>query len=87
MRMLGNGLLWAGVVLGALGAVALLPPGGLHGLSWILGVGVIKLCLASAAGLMAGGAFLRRFALRAAERQRALATHAHTAVVRLDSPE
>jgi hypothetical protein len=71
-RMVGSTMLWIGAAVGAAGAIALLPLSGLHGLAWVAGVGLVKLSLASAAGLMAGGAVLRRVALRSAARQRAL---------------
>jgi hypothetical protein len=63
-RMIGTGLLWGGAGIGCVSAVALLPLAGVHGLPWLVGVGLIKLGIAGSLGVMAGGAALRRTAMR-----------------------
>ena len=69
MQRLGLLLLWLGALVGALVAFALgvnhFMPAGLHGASWWLALGVVKLTLLGSAGLMTAGAVLLRLAYRA----------------------
>jgi hypothetical protein len=72
MRPLGSLLLALGVLLGVAVGVGLLLGVQLPGLSWLVAVGVTKLTLIAAGGLMASGAVLHRLAKRAKERDRLL---------------
>ena len=66
--------MWLGAAVGALVALGLgaseLPLFhlGLHGLSWWIAIGVVKLTLLGSAGLMAVGATLRRLGRRQDDR-------------------
>jgi hypothetical protein len=70
MRPLGSLLLALGVLLGIGVGVGLLLGVQLPGVPWLVAVGFVKLALIASAGLMAGGAVLRRLAKRNDERQR-----------------
>jgi hypothetical protein len=72
MRHVGDLLMRLGAALGAAVGLGTLFGIGLHGLSWLVMVGLVKLTLAGALGLIAGGAVLRRLALRAEQRERQL---------------
>jgi hypothetical protein len=50
--------------------VAVVLPGHLAGVSWLLAIGMIRLTLTASLGLMAGGAVLQRIAHRTEERER-----------------
>ena len=74
MQRLGLILIWLGAAVGALVALGLganeLPLFhlGLHGLSWWIAIGAVKLALVGSAGLMAVGATLRRLGKRQDDR-------------------
>lgn len=68
MRRLGKVLAALGLALGALAGLAMTVPLHLHGWSWLLAVGVIKLVFAGSLGLIGTGAVLQRLARRAEER-------------------
>jgi hypothetical protein len=68
MRSLGTVLLALGALLGCLVGVGLLFGVQLPGVPWLIAVGMIKLTLIAAGGLMAGGAVLHRLSRRADER-------------------
>lgn len=69
MRRFGDLLLWLGLLVGVLGGLGLML--GLHtsGVAWLVAIGLSKLTLLAAGGLMAGGAVLRRLAHRNTERK------------------
>ena len=64
MRRLGQLLMGLGLVLGGAVGLAVLLNLSLPGVSWIVAVGLAKLTLIAAGGLMAGGAFAVRLAHR-----------------------
>lgn len=73
MRRVADVLMALGLALGAVVSMGLLLGNFVvwtHGLSWLLAIGMVKLTLAGAFGLIAGGAALRRLANRAEERRR-----------------
>ena len=73
MRRVADALMALGLTLGAVVSIGLLLGNFVvwaHGLSWLLAIGIVKLTLAGALGLIAGGAALRRLANRAEERRR-----------------
>jgi len=70
MHTLGSLLVGLGVVLGSLVGVALLLGIEVPGLPWLVAVGLVKLTLIGAGGLIASGAILQRLARRADERER-----------------
>ena len=69
MRRIGQALLWLGLFVGLLGGAGLMLAFHGVGLAWLVGVGLAKLTLAAAGGLMAGGATLQRLAKRADEQK------------------
>jgi hypothetical protein len=68
MRRAGNVLMGLGLTLGAAVCVALLLGFRLTNLPWLVAVGLVKLTLISAVGLIAGGAVVRRLGIRAEHR-------------------
>ncbi len=70
MRPLGALLLTLGVLLGGAVGIGILLGVQLPGLSWLVALGLAKLTLIAAGGLMASGAVLIRLANRADERDR-----------------
>jgi hypothetical protein len=74
MQRLGLILMWLGALVGALVAFGLAAHGlahvELHGLAWWIALGAVKLTLLGSAGLLAGGATLRRLGTRRNERVR-----------------
>lgn len=70
MRPLGTTLLALGVTLGAVVGIGMLLGVSLPGLPWIVAVGLVKLTLIAAGGLMAGGAILHSLAKRSEQRRR-----------------
>ena len=74
MQRLGLFLMWLGAGVGALVALGLAATElplfhlGLHGMSWWIAIGAVKLTLLGSAGLMAVGATLRRLGSRQADR-------------------
>ena len=62
-------LMGLGVALGAGVSAAMLLHLQIPGLHWLILVGLAKLTLAGALGLIAAGAFVRRLAIRAEQRQ------------------
>jgi hypothetical protein len=70
MRSIGNVLLALGVALGCAVGVGLLLGVSVPGVSWLVAVGLTKLTLIAAGGLIAGGAVLQRLASRAEDRRR-----------------
>lgn len=72
MRGLGNVLMGIGAGLGIAVGVGMAAGVGFPGLSWLLVVGLVKLTLLGAVGMIASGAVLRRLANRAEERERLL---------------
>ena len=86
MQRLGLILMWLGAVVGALVALAIatnsVAPLGLHGLSWWIALGAVKLTLLGSAALMAVGATLRRLGTR--QRDRALVDEESPETTRLE---
>lgn len=70
MRKLGALLLWAGVAVGALVGLGLLAGIKIGEQPWIVSVGLVKLTLLAAGGLIAAGATLQRLARREDKRKR-----------------
>ena len=74
MHRLGLLLLWFGAIVGGLVAIGVgvnqIAPIALHGLSWWMALGLVKLTLLGSAGLMSAGAVMLRLANR--ERTRLL---------------
>lgn len=70
MRPLGALLLALGALLGCAVGVAILFGVQPLGVSWLVAVGLAKLTLVAAGGLMAGGAVLLRLAKRSEDRSR-----------------
>lgn len=89
MQRLGLLLLWLGALVGAIVALALgvnhFVPVGLHGASWWLALGLVKLTLLGSAGLMTAGAVMLRLAHRA--RGNALAAGSSEAPPRIRNGE
>jgi hypothetical protein len=69
LRWAGRAMLALGVVVGSGIGLAILVGFHAAGLSWLIAVGLAKLGLVSAVGLMAGGAVCLRLDRRARERQ------------------
>lgn len=70
MRVIGKALIWAGAAVGGAVVFAMLGGVPLPVMPWIIAVGLVKLSLVGAAGLMTAGAVCSRLALR--QEQRAL---------------
>ena len=70
MRLLGTALLAAGALIGTGVGIAMLLGLGVPGVSWLVAVGLTKLTLLAAGGLIAGGAVLQRLAKAAEDRER-----------------
>lgn len=70
MRRLGKVLAALGLAVGCLAGLAISLPVHLHGWSWLLAVGIIKLVFAGSLGLIGTGAVLQRLARRSEERAR-----------------
>ena len=70
MRRFGQFLMSIGLAFGALLGVGMLLPGHYLGISWLIAVGLAKVTLVSALGLIGGGAVLQRLANRESERDR-----------------
>ena len=70
MRWFGQALMVLGVAVGGGVGVAMLLHLSIPGVSWLVAVGLAKLALISAGGLLAGGAFLQRIDARRHERER-----------------
>jgi hypothetical protein len=68
MRLLGTLLLALGVLVGCAVGFALMFGLQMPGVPWLVAVGLTKLTLIAAGGLMAGGAVLHRLARRAEAR-------------------
>jgi hypothetical protein len=64
MRRLGQLLMALGVLLGGAVGLAILLNVSLPSVSWLVAVGLAKLTLIAAGGLMAGGAVAQRLAAR-----------------------
>lgn len=64
MRRIGQFLMLLGLGLGGVVGLALLLHVSLPGVSWLVAVGLAKLTLAAAGGLLAGGAVIQRVAAR-----------------------
>ena len=77
MRRFGQFLASLGLLLGVLIGLSLFAPLTFTGWSWLVAVGMVKLSLLSSVGLIAGGAFLQRFA----HRREMLALEAETSPV------
>jgi hypothetical protein len=87
MKRLSAVLMGLGVALGAGVSAAMLLHLGIPGLHWLILVGLAKLTLAGSLGLIAVGAFLRRLAIRAEQREIAAGTtESHVASRRTDTP-
>jgi hypothetical protein len=72
MRGVGAALMGLGVLIGvAMGVLVALGGPPRWGLDWVIWVGMIKIGLAGAIGLLAAGAILRRVAVRQELRDRA----------------
>jgi hypothetical protein len=69
MRPLSAVLMGLGLALGAGVSAAMLLHLGIPGVHWLILVGLAKLTLAGSLGLIAAGAFVRRLAVRAEQRQ------------------
>ncbi|MDQ3996884.1 MAG: hypothetical protein M3303_07670 [Gemmatimonadota bacterium] len=69
MRVLGSVLLVLGALLGSAVAIGMLLGLGVPGVSWLVAVGLVKLTLIAAGGLMAAGAVVHRLARRAEDRE------------------
>lgn len=70
MKRLGGIFIVLGVVVGTLMAAAVIAGAEWFGVHWVIWVGMVKLGLAGALGLIAAGAILRRTARRGEERER-----------------
>ena len=70
MRVVGSLLLILGVLIGGAVGIGMLLGISVPGVSWVVAVGLAKLTLIAAGGLMAGGAVLQRLATRAEHRDR-----------------
>lgn len=70
IRLIGNVLLWCGVVVGALSGVWLWFGPSAGGLPWLVGVGLIKLTFGAGLALIASGAVALRMDNRARMRAR-----------------
>ena len=70
MRLFGSVLLALGVLLGLAVALGMALGVTIPGVSWLIAVGLIKLTLVAAGGLIAAGAVLQRLAKRAEDRER-----------------
>jgi hypothetical protein len=70
MRRFGQLLALLGLLIGGVVSLAIIIPIHLVGISWLIGVGLVKLTLAAALGLIAGGAVLQRIARGTEERER-----------------
>ena len=68
MRRLGGILMALGLVVGALMAAAVIAGADWFGVHWVIWVGMVKLGVAGALGLIVAGAFLRRAARRREQR-------------------
>jgi hypothetical protein len=68
MRLTGSILLALGVLLGVSVALGMAVGVTIPGVSWLVAVGLVKLTLIAAAGLMAAGAVLQRLAKRVEHR-------------------
>jgi hypothetical protein len=64
MRLIGNVLLWCGVVVGALSGVWLWYGPTAGGMPWLVGIGLIKLTFVAGLALIASGAVALRLANR-----------------------
>ena len=64
MKRFGQVLMWAGASIGVAVALATATHVGLAGVPWLVNVAFAKLAFIGAGGLMAGGAVVRRLALR-----------------------
>jgi hypothetical protein len=60
--------MWIGAAVGAVVGFGLMLGVALPGVPWLFALGLVKLSLAGALGLIGGGAVLRRLGLRAEER-------------------
>jgi len=72
MRRFGRLLAILGLALGAAAGLGVILPAGVFGLSWLVGVGMVKLAIVSALALIAGGAIVERTAIKAEEREQRL---------------
>jgi hypothetical protein len=70
MRVVGSLLLILGVLIGGAVGIGMLLGVSVPGVSWLVAVGLVKLSLIAAGGLIAGGAVLQRLATRADHRNR-----------------
>jgi hypothetical protein len=70
MRLFGSVLLALGVLLGLAVALAMALGVTIPGVSWLVAVGLVKLTLIAAGGLIAAGAVLQRLAKRAEDREK-----------------
>ena len=70
MRWLAKVLMLLGLALGSAVGLGMLFGASIPGLPWLVTVGLVKLTLAGALGMIAGGAFLHRIARRVDERER-----------------
>lgn len=79
MRSIGTPLLFLGLLIGLIGGAALMA--GLHvtGWTWLVTIGLAKLTMLAAGGLMASGAILQRLARRE-DAQRLLQSHRDNAL-------
>lgn len=68
MRQLAALLMALGVILGVAVGLGLMLGLTVPGLPWLVTVGLVKLTLTGSLGLIAGGAVLRRFAIRSEQR-------------------
>ena len=64
MKRFGLVLMWAGVSVGVVTALATVTHVGLSSVPWLVNVALAKLAFIGAGGLMAGGAVVRRLAIR-----------------------
>lgn len=72
MRRLAALLMGLGVAVGVAGGLGILFAPTFAGLQWLIAVGLVKLTLAGSFGLIAGGAVVRRLAIRAEMRDLSL---------------
>ena len=68
LRKFGDSLMWLGTGMGTAVGVGLMFGVALPGLPWLVAVGLVKLTLIAALGLIAGGAIVRRLSIRAEQR-------------------
>jgi hypothetical protein len=78
MRRLGDVLMWSGAGVGGAVGIGLMLGVTLPGMPWLFALGLVKLTLIGALGLMTAGAVVRRLARRAEDRMQLAHGHEPT---------